>query len=53
MKSLRDEIRLTAGEKDGFDFIHAVDFICEADFILALARISLYHEAEVMCHGRK
>ena len=51
MKSLRDEIRLTAEEKDGFDFIHAVDFICEADFILAPARISLYHKAEVMRHG--
>ena len=53
MKSLRDEIRLTAEEKDGFDFIHAVDFICAADFILAPARISLYHDAEVIHHVRK
>ena len=43
MKSLRDEIRLAAGEKDGFNFIQAfgLDFICIADFILAEARISL------------
>jgi hypothetical protein len=27
MKSLRDEIRLAAGYKDGFDFIHKVDLI--------------------------
>ena len=43
MKSLRDEIRLAAGDMDGFNFIQAIglDFICIADFILAKARISL------------
>ena len=43
MKSLRDEIRLAAGDMDGFNFIQAfgLDFICTADFILASARISL------------
>ena len=43
MKSLRDEIRLAAGDMDGFNFIQAIglDFICAADFILARARISL------------
>jgi hypothetical protein len=43
MKSLRDEIRLAAGDMDGFNFIQAdgLDFICKADFILAIARISL------------
>jgi len=43
MKSLRDEIRLVAGDKDGFNFIQVIglDFICIADFILASARISL------------
>jgi len=37
MKSLCDEIRLAAGDKDGFNFIQAIglDFICIADFILA------------------
>jgi hypothetical protein len=42
MKSLRDEIRLAAGDMDGFNFIQAfgLDFICIADFILAKARIS-------------
>ena len=42
MKSLRDEIRLAAGDMDGFNFIQAfgLDFICAADFILASARIS-------------
>ena len=42
MKSLRDEIRLAAGDMDGFNFIQAfgLDFICAADFILATARIS-------------
>ena len=42
MKSLRDEIRLAAGDMDGFNFIQAfgLDFICTADFILATARIS-------------
>ena len=43
MKSLRDEIRLTAGDMDGINFIQAIglDFICMADFALAKARISL------------
>ena len=43
MKSLRDEIRLAAGDMDGFNFIQAfgLDFICIADFTLASARISL------------
>ena len=43
MKSLRDEIRLAAGDMDGFNFIQAfgLNFICAADFILASARISL------------
>ena len=42
MKSLRDEIRLAAGDMDGFNLIQAfgLDFICAADFILATARIS-------------
>jgi len=50
MKSLRDEIRLAAGDKDGFNFIQAIglDFICIADFILASARISLYNALEVI-----
>ena len=50
MKSLRDEIRLTAGDKDGFNFIQAdgLDFICIADFILASARISLYNTLELI-----
>ena len=45
MKSPRDEIRLAAGDMDGFNFIQAIglDFICIADFILASARISLYN----------
>jgi len=47
MKSLRDEIRLAAGDMDGFNFIQAfgLDFICAADFILATARISLQETA--------
>ena len=50
MKSLRDEIRLAAGDMDGFNFIQAIglDFICIADFILARARISLYNALEVI-----
>ena len=50
MKSLRDEIRLAAGDKDGFNFIQAIglDFNCIADFILASARISLYNAPEVI-----
>ena len=48
MKSLRDEIRLAAGEKDGFNFICEADFISIADFILARARISLYNALEVI-----
>ena len=34
MKSLRDEIRLAAGDMDGFNFIQAVglDFICVSRF---------------------
>ena len=50
MKSLRDEIRLAAGDMDGFNFIQAIglDFICIADFILASARISLYNAHEVI-----
>ncbi len=48
MKSLCDEIRL-CGEK-GTDFFSStnVDLICQADFILAWARISLYDTYEVM-----
>ena len=50
MKSLRDEIRLAAGDMDGFNFIQAfgLDFICAADFILVKARISLYNALEVI-----
>ena len=50
MKSLRDEIRLAAGDMDGFNFIQAfgLDFICTADFILATARISLYNTLELI-----
>ena len=50
MKSLRDEIRLAAGDKDGFNFIQAIslDFICKADFILAQARISLYNALKLI-----
>ena len=50
MKSPRDEIRLAAGDMDGFNFIQAngLDFICIADFILAKARISLYNALEVI-----
>jgi len=50
MKSLCDEIRLAAGDKDGFNFIQAIglDFICVTDFILALARISLYNVLRVI-----
>ena len=50
MKTLRDEIRLAAGDMGGFNFIQAVglDFICAADFILAKARISLYNAVEVI-----
>ena len=50
--SLRsDEIAEAEG---GFDFIHEVDFICKADFILAQARIlliglSLFFVAEGHC----
>jgi hypothetical protein len=34
MKSLRDEIRLAAGDMDGFNFIQAngLDFICNSRF---------------------
>ena len=34
MKSLRDEIRLAAGDMDGFNFIQAggLDFICVSRF---------------------
>ena len=42
MKSLCDEIRLAAGDMDGFNFI------CTADFILATARISLYNTLELI-----
>ena len=42
MKSLRDEIRLAAKVKDGFNFIQTTVWISSApaDFILASARIS-------------
>ena len=40
MKSLRDEVRLTAGDKDGFHFIHKVDFIGVSRFHPCAARIS-------------
>ena len=53
MKSLRDEIRLAAGDMDGFNFIQAfgLDFICTADFILASARISFKMPNQVLFPG--
>ena len=50
---LVDEITMwwnptSSEERDGFNFIHAVDFICEADFILAPPRVSLYYYFEVI-----
>lgn len=40
---LRDEICLAMGGKNQFYFIRKVELVCEADFIFASARISLYN----------